>query len=103
MVATEEDLAAKTFVMNWDNDNVLCLKWLHEALRFSEKAIEKVKTVNPIVGIQWKNKHMGTCGRIGMPWNMFKKVGGYDESMLAIGCQDVCLVRRRLDLELSPA
>ena len=48
---------------------------------------------NPVVGIQWHNKHQGTCGRIGALWKMWHKLGGYDESMLAMGRQDVCLAR----------
>ena len=90
LTAMEEDLTAKTFVVNWDNDGVLCLKWLHDALRTSADICEKQDSSKPIAGVQWQNKHMGTFGRIGLPWKMFKKVGGYDESMLAISCQDVC-------------
>jgi len=48
----------------------------------------------PLVGVQWQNVHIGTCGRIGTTFEIFKKMGGYDESMLAMGCQDVDLVKR---------
>ena len=37
---------------------------------------------------------MGTCGKIGISWENWVRLGGYDESMLAMGCQDVDLVRR---------
>ena len=37
---------------------------------------------------------MGTCGKIGTSWENWVKLGGYDETMLAMGCQDVDLVRR---------
>ena len=96
LTATEAGLTAKTFVMNWDNDNILCLRWLHDCFRASAMMTSdaNLKSVNPVVGIQWQNSHLGTCGRIGTTWNIFLKMGGYDESMLAMGCQDVCLVKR---------
>ena len=96
LAADEAGLTAKTFVMNWDNDNILCLKWLHDCLRQASMMASEAsqKSVNPVVGMQWHNKHMGTCGRIGCLWSTFTKMGGYDESMLAMGCQDVCLVCR---------
>ena len=37
---------------------------------------------------------MGTCGKIGISWENWVRLGGYDESMLAMGCQDVDLLRR---------
>ena len=96
LTATEAGLTAKTFVMNWDNDNILCLRWLHDCFRQSTMMASdaNIQSVHPVVGMQWHNSHLGTCGRIGSIWNTFSKMGGYDESMLAMGCQDVCLVRR---------
>ena len=90
LTATVADLDAKTFVMNWDNDNVLSLRWLYECLRAANHIIS---TTN-LIGYQWQNTNIGTCGRIGTSYEIFKKMGGYDESMLAMGVQDVDLVRR---------
>lgn len=36
----------------------------------------------------------GTCGRIGIEANLFHQIGGYDESMLPMGFQDIDLLRR---------
>jgi len=91
LTANEADLTARTFLMNWDNDNVLSLRWLYDCLRASNHL---VSTTNLNVGYQWQNAHLGTCGRIGTSYEIFKKMGGYDESMLAMGCQDVDLVKR---------
>ena len=94
LTATKEQLANNTFLVNWDNDGVLCIKWLHDVLRSSGEIIRGQDSVNPVVGVQWQNNHLGTCGKIGCPWSVFAKVGGYDESMLGMSCQDVDLVRR---------
>ena len=93
-----EKLADNTFLVNWDNDGIMCVKWLHEVMRKSSMIIKGIDKVHPLVGVQWLNSHLGTCGKIGVPWRIFEKVGGYDESMLAMSCQDVfspsCLDRR---------
>ena len=39
LTATEADLTARTFVMNWDNDNVLSLRWLYDCLRAANHMI----------------------------------------------------------------
>ena len=66
LTADEADLTAKTFVMNWDNDNILCLKWLHDCLRQAARMTSEAnqQSVHPLIACQWHNRHMGTCGRI---------------------------------------
>lgn len=36
----------------------------------------------------------GSCGRIGLPKQLFEKIGGYDETLLTMGMQDLDLLRR---------
>lgn len=36
----------------------------------------------------------GSCGRIGVPRQLFRDVGGYDETLLAMGGQDIDLLDR---------
>ena len=40
LTADKAGLTAKTFVVNWDNDGVMCLRWLHEVLRSSSEIIK---------------------------------------------------------------
>lgn len=40
----------------------------------------------------------GSFGRIGLPTELFKTIGGYDETLLPMGCQDVDLLARLGDL-----
>ena len=72
LTADEALLSQKTFVVNWDNDAVVCVRWLHEVLRQSAEIINKLEGVNPVVGVQWQNSHLGTCGKIGLPWSIFQ-------------------------------
>ena len=70
--------------------------WLHDALRSADRITGATNLVSPspVVGVQWQNAHLGTCGKIGISWENWVRLGGYDETMLAMGCQDVDLVRR---------
>lgn len=43
----------------------------------------------------------GSYGRIGLSKELFEKIGGYDESLLAMGGQDVDLLRRIFALKIN--
>ncbi|MEM8648075.1 MAG: hypothetical protein AAGF86_17245 [Pseudomonadota bacterium] len=48
-----------------------------------------------VILCQWNNtKEMGLVGRISLPFELFVHMGGYNEAMLGMSCQDVDLINR---------
>ena len=91
-------LTAKTFLIYWDNGNVLTLGWPYDCLRQATLLVGETNMAKmpgaQTMGIQWQNTNCGTFGRIGTTYETFKRMGGYDEEMLAMGAQDADLFRR---------
>ena len=99
LTADADELADRTLLMNWDNDNMMTIRWLHDCLRAADSMCSAenfalMESREALVGIQWQNANVGTTGRIAIPYRVFCRLGGYDESMLAIGVQDNDLIRR---------
>ena len=42
----------------------------------------------------WENKHAGATGRIGLLYDHFVELNGYDEALYPYTCQDIDLLRR---------
>jgi predicted glycosyltransferase involved in capsule biosynthesis len=79
-------LANGDFLFNLDADNFVDFKDL--------ALIEKVRK-NKISCWQWSGSFPdGSYGRIGTSKSVFKEIGGYDETMLAMGAQDYDLIKR---------
>ena len=75
------------FMMNLDGDNLLGPHYVN-ALR------SLLPFVNAIDSVGARRGAVGTTGRVGMWATHFIRMGGYDESYLPSGYQDVCLHQR---------
>jgi len=91
-------LSSGDYFFNLDVDN------------FVSNSIENIKKYNPD-GIWCNIFRKGVYGRIGCSKDVFKEVGGYDESFLPAGCHDTDFVKRcellgykfsHIDCELLP-
>ncbi len=74
------------FLMNLDADNYM----LKKDIQLINEAAEQKLPIHQWSGVFGDGSH----GRIGLPRNMFFKIGGYDEYMLPMGAQDSDLIRR---------
>lgn len=79
-------LASCDYLFNLDADNYLT----RDDINLLEKAVAQGLYCH-----QWSG-HFGdgSCGRIGLPRELFEKLGGYDESFLPVGGEDIDLLRR---------
>jgi glycosyltransferase involved in cell wall biosynthesis len=79
-------LASGSYVFNLDADNFVTEKDL--------AYLRKVKEAH-LSCWQWSGSMIdGSYGRIGSPKSVFDGMGGYDETMLAMGAQDYDLLKR---------
>lgn len=79
-------LSTKNYLFNLDADNYITRKDIN--------LIRKVATLNMHCW-QWSGSFIdGSYGRIGLPKSEFLKLGGYDETFLAMGGQDTDLLFR---------
>ncbi len=75
------------YLFSLDGDNFLTQSDL--------KKIEEMALLN-IACHQFTGNYDGSCGRVGVPKAQFKRLGGYDESMMPMGYQDTDFVNRIL-------
>ena len=85
---TSHHLAQGKFLINLDGDNYVNFLEVQELLK-RDKILQKCLYHG--FSNQW---HDGTYGRIGMSRQAFTKIGGYDESFLPMGGQDMDLLIR---------
>ena len=79
------------YVVNVDNDNVVTQEFCVDVLKSSFTELQQPCAR---VATQWVSKDLGTYGRIGMPFQTFVKMGGYDEGMKGMGAQDCDILWR---------
>ena len=99
---TSHRLANGSFVVNMDCDNKIDPRevyYLLDLIKGASKKKYRQKISKNVHGNfiyhGWSGKfHDGTYGRIGMFQEDFKKLGGYDESFLPMGSQDMDLLTR---------
>ena len=75
------------FIMNLDGDNLL-------GPRYVDALCSLLPSVNADDSVGARRGAQGTTGRVGMWATHFIRMGGYDESYLPSGYQDVCLHQR---------
>ncbi len=93
-------LASGDYLFNLDADNFITQEDIQEIT----KAVESASHC-----WQFSQDHRddGSFGRIGLPAELFKFIGGYDETFLAMGYEDIDLINRlaalkRERLQLAP-
>ena len=99
---TSHRLANGSFVVNMDCDNKIDPREVYYLLDLIKGATKKKYRQKMSKNVHgnfiyhgWSGKfHDGTYGRIGMFQEDFKKLGGYDESFLPMGSQDMDLLTR---------
>ena len=74
-------------MMSLDGDNLLGPRYVNALCKL-------LPSVNANDSVGAKRGDLGTTGRVGMWATHFIRVGGYDESYLPSGYQDVCLHQR---------
>lgn len=79
-------LANAKYFFNLDADNSIDDK----DIEFISEAAELNRVTHQFSG-DWND---GSCGRIGVSKELFEKIGGYDETMLAMGSEDIDILRR---------
>ena len=75
------------FLLNLDGDNFLGVDYL-------PKLSETIACCAVRDSVGAKKGFQGTTGRVGLWAPVFLKLGGYDESYLPMGYQDVCIHQR---------
>lgn len=85
-------LACGAYLFNLDADNRIVAEEVRD--------IEKVAALG-MPCHQWSKASWtdGSYGRIGIPRHLFLKLGGYDETLLPMGGQDIDLLKRIFTLE----
>ncbi len=86
-------VANAKYLFNLDADNRLDEK----DIELIERAAILNKVTHQFSG-DWPD---GSFGRIGLSKELFEKIGGYDESLLAMGGQDIDLLRRIFALQIK--
>ncbi len=89
-------LASGSYLFNLDADNFITPSDI--------QAIQKAADL----GLHcWQfsqgNRDDGSFGRIGIPADLFRQIGGYDETFLPMGCQDIDLLNRLVALKQKRA
>ena len=79
-------LANAKYLFNLDADNSIDYK----DIELISEAAEFNRVTHQFSG-DWND---GSCGRIGVSKELFEKIGGYDETMLAMGSDDIDILRR---------
>lgn len=79
-------LSSKKYLFNLDADNFISQKDIDEIKKASAHEISCHQ-----FSVSWPD---GSYGRIGIAKNLFVELGGYDKSFLAMGGQNVDLLRR---------
>ena len=80
-------LASGTYLFNLDADNRI----VHDEVRDIEKVAALGMACHQWSKTSWTD---GSYGRIGMPRPLFMRLGGYDETFLPMGGQDIDLMKR---------
>ena len=78
------------FLINLDADNLIAPTFMDEV----KKAMTQGKLKQSNACLWGKGRNNGTCGRIGMWAEDFARLGGYDQTLLPTGYEDVDLVKR---------
>jgi hypothetical protein len=79
-------IASGNYLFNLDADNFITPK---------DISLIRSAATNHCITSQWSGKFGdGSFGRIGMPAQIFQTLGGYDESLLPMGAQDLDLLNR---------
>jgi len=87
-------LASGGYLFNLDADNFI-----------TQSDIEEIQKVAELGLHCWQfsqgNRGDGSFGRIGLPTELFRKIGGYDETFLPMGYQDIDILNRLVSLKHS--
>ena len=86
-------LGNSKYLFNLDADNSIDDKDI--------ELISEAAKLNRVVHQFSGNWPDGSYGRIGISKELFEKIGGYDETMLAMGGQDIDLLRRIFSLNIK--
>lgn len=81
------ELGRGRILVNLDGDNIVGPRFVRDVVREVDRGAALVHV--------WTGEWLdGTCGRIAITRDAFRKLGGYDESFEAVGYQDLDLIER---------